>query len=295
MKSVFVSQQNPSYDDLPGVRYHFPRRYLRTVQSSVGDSIVYYESGRVPGKSKREGRMAYFGVARVTSVEEDYAKPDHYYARLDKYLPFLSLVPLRIGGKLLESSLHSELRAVSGSAQSAVRSISDIEFENILRYGFATSEESRPTAEHGFSGLEEPPLTIERPRSQLVYERPFRDRVFSSQIMDAYDKRCAVTGLRLINGGGRAEAQAAHILPVAENGPDLVQNGLSLSGTVHWMFDRGLISLDDDLKILKAEKLVPSELGQMINRTGFLLSPKSDSHRPHPKFLKWHRDNRFKG
>ena len=44
---------------------------------------------------------------------------------------------------------------------------------------------------------------------------------------------------------------AAHIRPVEANGPDIVSsNGLALSGTAHWMFDRGLISLNDDLKIL---------------------------------------------
>lgn len=295
MKSVFVSQQNPSYDDLPGVRYHFPRRYLRAVQASVGDSIVYYESGRIPGQSKRAGRMAYFGVARVTSVEADNSTPDHYYARLDCYLPFTSLVPLRDNGQLIESSLQSELRAVSGLAQSAVRPISEAEFEIILRRGFATSDEPPPPSKNEIPGLAEPPLTIERPCSLLIYERPFRDRVFSSQIMSAYDKKCAITGLRLVNGGGRAEAQAAHIVPVAENGPDMVQNGLSLSGTVHWMFDRGLISLDDDLRILKARNQVPAELDQLINRTGYLLPPAQTNLRPHSKFLRWHRENRFKG
>lgn len=40
------------------------------------------------------------------------------------------------------------------------------------------------------------------------------------------------------------------IRPVEANGPDIVSNGLALSGTAHWMFDRGLISLSDDLGIL---------------------------------------------
>ena len=102
-------------------------------------------------------------------------------------------------------------------------------------------------------GFHSPPLEIIRPRGLTIYERPFRDRVFAQQIQKAYENRCAITGIRIINGGGRAEAQAAHIKPVEANGPDHVQNGIALSGTVHWMFDRGLISLGDDLKILKAK------------------------------------------
>ena len=31
--------------------------------------------------------------------------------------------------------------------------------------------------------------------------------------MKAYEDRCAVTRLRIVNGGGRVEAQAAHIWP----------------------------------------------------------------------------------
>lgn len=69
-------------------------------------------------------------------------------------------------------------------------------------------------------------------------------------VLQAYGSRCAITGLRLINGGGRAEVEAAHIRPVEASGPDIVSNGIALSGTAHWMFDRGLISVADDLQIL---------------------------------------------
>ena len=54
---------------------------------------------------------------------------------------------------------------------------------------------------------------------------------------------CAMTGIKIINGRGLPEVQAAHIQPVSNRGPDSVRNGLALSGTVHWMFDRGLITL----------------------------------------------------
>ena len=71
--------------------------------------------------------------------------------------------------------------------------------------------------------------------------------MFRRVVLRAYDEQCAITGLKLINGGGRAEADAAHIRPVEANGPDIVNNGIALSGTAHWMFDRGLIALSDDL------------------------------------------------
>ena len=98
------------------------------------------------------------------------------------------------------------------------------------------------------------PFQVERPLVLSLVSKPFRERAFRRAVMDAYDGRCAVSGWRLVNGGGRLEAQAAHIRPVEHGGPDSVRNGLALSGTAHWMFDRGLIGFNDDLDILITEK-----------------------------------------
>ncbi len=74
-----------------------------------------------------------------------------------------------------------------------------------------------------------------------------------------------MTGLKIINGGGRTEVQAAHIRPVPDRGPDSVRNGLALSGTVHWMFDRGLISIDDDYSLIVAERGVDQILSDAFS------------------------------
>lgn len=118
---------------------------------------------------------------------------------------------------------------------------------------------------------------------------------FSAAVRSAYDNTCAMTGLKLINGGGRAEVQAAQIRPVAESGPDSVRNGLALSGTIHWMFDRGLLSLDDDLTILVAKGRVPDTIDRLINPQRRLRAPLRPELRPHRQFLRFHRDTIFKG
>ncbi len=106
---------------------------------------------------------------------------------------------------------------------------------------------------------------------------------------------CALTGLKLINGGGRAEVEAAHIRPVEANGPDIVSNGLALSGTAHWMFDRGLLSLADDLAILVSRQANdPDTIRGVVNASGYATSPVRPSERPHPHYLQWHRDHCFK-
>ncbi len=101
--------------------------------------------------------------------------------------------------------------------------------------------------------------------------------------------------MKLINGGGRAEVDAAHIRPVEANGPDILSNGIALSGTAHWMFDRGLIGLSDDLEILVSRYANDRDSIQgLINRTGKAIVPAGIYERPHPQFLQWHRENTFK-
>lgn len=107
--------------------------------------------------------------------------------------------------------------------------------------------------------------------------------------------RCAVTGWKLINGVGRAEADAAHIRPVERGGPDSVRKGLALSGTAHWMLDRGLTGLSDDLDIMISRQVYdrPS-VEAVLNKTGKALVPELASMQPHPTFLGWHREHCFK-
>jgi hypothetical protein len=105
-------------------------------------------------------------------------------------------------------------------------------------------------------------------------------------VCDAYDNCCAVTGLRIVNGGGKAEAQAAHIWPVAEGGPDVVQNGIALSGTAHWLFDRHLISLTDDYRLLISHNKVPQELQGLFAKQLARIHLHSDSALwPHPAYI----------
>ena len=135
----------------------------------------------------------------------------------------------------------------------------------------------------------------DRPIIERLSRRPFRDRVFSTGIKRAYDNTCAISGLRILNGGGRAEAQAAHIRPVHANGPDSLRNGVALSSTFHWMFDRGLVSIDDDFSLLFKRNAVPGNVLSLVNRDRLLRVPEQEIYRPHRRFLEYHREHVFKG
>lgn len=298
-KVVLTTKVNPTYDDLPEERYHFPRTYLNAVQAAVGDWAVYYEPRRTSGDlSSRGGRMAYFATARIIALEPDPSRPDHYYVGVSDYLEFERPVPFHEGSRFYEAALKREDGGTNkGAFGRAVRPISDQEYDLILQAGFSEilTPEPESRAQAMTSGFWEEDVLFERPIIERVIARPFRDAAFSRNVKLAYADTCAITGLKIINGGGRSEVQAAHIRPVASQGPDSVRNGLALSGTIHWMFDRGLVSIDDDYSILTAADRVPDTIERLIRSERRIALPNRPELFPHPHFLRFHREHVFKG
>ncbi|TFI56638.1 restriction endonuclease [Sphingomonas parva] len=295
---VFVHRHDSIYEDTPAEQYQFPRQYLSRAQPFVGDWIIYYEPRKVPAT------RGYFAVAKVERIIPDPSAPGMYLALIQpgSYLDFASPVHFTDAqGSVIESGLLNEAGAISGRAQAAVRGLSASDFNRIIEAGLAEGNPllprvDVPEAEQLVREAHAPFVTEEaRERVAMIVSRVVRDRVFRRVVLRAYDERCAVTGLKLINGGGRAEVEAAHIQPVEANGPDIVSNGLALSGTAHWMFDRGLIGLDEDMQILVSRQANdPDSIRGVINPSGRLLLPARPADRPHPQFIDWHRKHCFK-
>ncbi len=293
-KAVFTAKPNSTYDDLVEVRYHFPAKYLRYVESALRDWIVYYEPRRP------RGMESYFATARVESIEADTARSGHYYAYVGSYLDFDAPVPWRINES---DAFESRLLKSDGSANRgrfgwAVRDLPDAEFELILAAGFDISRRGEDAYYGKLQPLSLPELidhVAEAPRriaAQLVH-RPFRDQAFRHAVRRAYQNTCAFTGLSILNGGGRPEVQAAHIQAVEDHGPDSIRNGIALSGTVHWMFDRGLLALGDDYEILVKRDKVPSTVSDLLLPSGKMRLPEAAEDHPLPEFIRRHRRMRF--
>ncbi len=182
----------------------------------------------------------------------------------------------------------------------SVRALSEADFAEIVIAGLEVTLEPSNARRLGLdpaliemirADLDAAPV-VERERKivQLLTNRVIRDANFRRAVTEAYGDTCAVTRLRIINGGGRSEVQAAHIWPVAAGGPDVVRNGIALSGTVHWLFDRHLISLTDDCRLLVSHNRVPPEFQQLFARAGEPVHlPDSPAQRPHPAFIAKHR------
>lgn len=301
MKAVFDVKPSSGYDDDIARRYHFPATapYVGTARSAIGDWVIYREPHR------NGGRQAYVAAARVQRVEPDPSRSGYCYAYVTDFLPFPGPVPLKEHGRYREERLRSitDSRHVGRSLQGhSLRPISDADFDDIVEAGLRQTlapENARRLGLMGDDATGTQPFSIRdggpRRMESLLVNRRIRDANFRLQVCAAYGDRCAVTGLRIVNGGGRSEVQAAHIRPVADDGPDVVQNGLALSATVHWLFDRHLISVSDDHRLLVSDNRVPPELRNLFRTAEEkLLLPEDPTLWPHPSFLAHHRD-RFAG
>ena len=294
---VFIHRLDSIYDDSPAERYQFPKQYLGRAEACVRDWIVYYESRKVVAT------RGYFAVAKVQEIVADPNSPGMYFAIIEpgSYVDFANPVAFSGEAGVLERGLLNAEGRISGRAQAAVRPISIVDFLEIVNNGLADMDDPLPRrdglrAPAGFSETQMP-FALERDESRLDFmiSRVVRDRAFRKVVLHAYGSRCAMTGWMPINGGGRAEGEAAHIQSVEARGPDSVANGLALSGTVHWMFDRGLISVADDFTILLSRQLNDfSNVTSIMNKSGRISLPTRPADRPHPHFLRWHRENCFK-
>lgn len=78
-------------------------------------------------------------------------------------------------------------------------------------------------------------------------------------------------------------------------GTDETQNGIALSATADWLFDRYLISLDDDFGLLASDNKVSAELRQLFPSSGRPIRlPRDARLHPRPEYGARHRE-RFAG
>jgi len=99
MPTIIMESPDSRYDDETGVRYHFPKRYLKMLQP--GTQVVYYKGKRKNGeKSIRLSKDPhYFGIGIVGRLApNEQGLEGDYYCEIVAYQPFEKPVPIRQNG-----------------------------------------------------------------------------------------------------------------------------------------------------------------------------------------------------
>jgi len=122
--------------------------------------------------------------------------------------------------------------------------------------------------------------------------RRVRDPKFRTEILRAYGHQCAVCGFQVLLDGRSIALEAAHIQWHQAGGPDLVINGLCLCPLHHKLFDRGVFTLDDHLRVRvsdAASSPSPAFHQWMLAYHGKdILRPKTPKLYPEGVFVEWH-------
>ncbi len=119
---------------------------------------------------------------------------------------------------------------------------------------------------------------------------------FRASVLAAYDMTCAISGI-----GVPELLVASHIVPWSQDETRRLdpRNGIALSALHDRAFDRGLIALDDDLRVLVSARL-RSRRPSSIHRVSLLeiegqpLRPPT-RFAPDPEAIRWHREHVFVG
>ena len=119
-----------------------------------------------------------------------------------------------------------------------------------------------------------------------------RSVLFKTEVPKIYRYTCAISGHQIQTTADIRMIDACHIKPWSKTQDDSIQNGISLSPTLHRAFDRFLITIDSNYRVLISPSLLERE-NSPYNLRQFegtqIILPEKDQWYPSQEALEWHR------
>ncbi|MHB1769057.1 MAG: HNH endonuclease [Phycisphaerae bacterium] len=149
------------------------------------------------------------------------------------------------------------------------------------------------------------PIETGKKVAKKTGESVLRGRGFRQAVVEAYNFKCAVCGLKIISPDTLSwEVEAAHIVPNYAKGRDDIWNGIAFCRLHHWAFDVGWFTILEDYQVQVSERInsLPPEYGIIGNyefirtlaRNPTKLSlPNREGVHPDHEAVRWHRQHVF--
>ena len=126
-----------------------------------------------------------------------------------------------------------------------------------------------------------------------LMQRRLGQGAFRMAVTDGYQRRCAISGEKTL-----PILDAAHIRSYADGGEHNVSNGILLRTDIHKLFDRGYVTLTEDLRFAVSERL-KADFDNGIHYYAMqgreIARPRTGFAPPSRDALHWHRENRYLG
>ncbi len=123
-----------------------------------------------------------------------------------------------------------------------------------------------------------------------------RGSIFKREVPKIYNNTCSISGMHIDANINISMVDACHIVPFSESYNDTITNGIALCPNLHRAFDRGLISIDEDYKVLVSPYFIENETSFSIRafEAKPISLPTQRIYFPLQDNLKWHRTKVFK-
>ncbi len=123
-----------------------------------------------------------------------------------------------------------------------------------------------------------------------------RESLFKREIPKIYNYTCCISRMRIDTMENISMVDACHIVPFCESYDDTIKNGIALCPNLHRAFDRGLIAIDENYRVIVSKTFKENETNYSIrcfeNRE--ICLPKLNTYFPLKNNFEWHRNNVFK-
>jgi putative restriction endonuclease len=124
-----------------------------------------------------------------------------------------------------------------------------------------------------------------------------RGRFFVEEVLDSYERQCAICGQSIRLGDSLIGIDACHVKPIQHFGDDHITNGIALCKIHHWALDRGAISISENRDLMISPKLNGSRIveyfHEFANKQIFL--PRNSSFHLNEENVSYHRKYVFEG
>lgn len=146
--------------------------------------------------------------------------------------------------------------------------------------------------------LNDPEVRYKHVRIKTEEDVFVRSGLFKLYIPQLYQDTCAMTGMRMWSTFKYHFIDACHVVPFSLTHDDKVTNGIALCPNLHRAFDRGLVSVDSEYRILVSSHVEEDteHLHSFKKISGKpIILPKQIQYQPAQENLEWHRMEVFKG
>jgi len=123
-----------------------------------------------------------------------------------------------------------------------------------------------------------------------------RGSIFKREIPKIYNNTCCVSGMRIDATISISMVDACHIIPFSVSYDDTITNGIALCPNLHRAFDRGLIAIDEDYKVVVSKSFKEEENNYSIRafESKTINLPTKENYFPTTNNFLWHFKNIFK-